>query len=134
MDDYNLFINTTLRSLRFGRMDNLTTIGASFLENCKGLDSIDLGTLRNASQVVGGSFLSGCKCLKSIDCCCILHNLLVGMRDDIPDGWRDEYCDEISDLDAADSYIDEIDEAVEKEAPRDARRNQFVAYFNEIFF
>ena len=67
MDDYNLFINTTLRSLRFGRMDNLTTIGASFLENCKGLDSIDLGILRNASQVVGGSFLSDCIGLKSID-------------------------------------------------------------------
>ena len=73
-------------------------------------------------------------CLKSIDCCIILHNLLVGMKDDIPEGWRDEYCDEISDLDAAESYIEEIDEAVEKESPRDARQNQFVAYFNEIFF
>jgi len=74
------------------------------------------------------------ECLKCIDCCCILHNLLVGMKDDIPDGWRDEYGDEISDIDEADSYVGEIDDAVEDESPRDARQNQFVAYFNDIFF
>ena len=56
------------------------------------------------------------------------------MKDDIPDAWRDEYRDEISELDAAESYIEEIDDAVGEEAPRDARRNQFVAYFNSIFF
>merc|ERR1711935_566616 len=51
-------------------------------------------------------------CLRCINCCCILHNLLVGMQDDIPDAWRDDYYDEISDIDAAESYIDESDDAV----------------------
>ena len=74
------------------------------------------------------------ECLRYIDCCCILHNLLVGMNDDIPEEWREEYCDEISDIDAAESYIDEIDDALPDTSPRDARRNQFVAHFNEIIF
>jgi hypothetical protein len=72
------------------------------------------------------------ECLKCIECCCILHNLLIGMRDDIPDAWREEH--EILDIDAAESYVEEIDDAIPKEAPRHAQRNQFVAYFNNNFF
>ena len=72
-------------------------------------------------------------CLKVIDCCVILHNLLIGMRDDIPDAWRDEYAGEISDIDEAESGDDDEDRAAEllPDAPHDARRNRLLVHFND---
>jgi hypothetical protein len=67
--------------------------------------------------------------LKYIDCCVILHNLLVGLKDDIPDEWRDDVSD-ISELDEAPADA-ELDAAIPEFAPNDARRIQLMHYFNE---
>jgi len=70
------------------------------------------------------------ECLKVIDCCMILHNLLVGMKDDIPDGWRDQFEGEISDISEAESINDDLDRQVPVDSPRDWRRNQILTYFD----
>lgn len=69
------------------------------------------------------------ECLKVIDCCVILHNLLIGMKDDIPDDWRDEFESEISDIsDTAEQ--DDLDQQVPVDSPRDWRRTQILTYFD----
>lgn len=68
--------------------------------------------------------------LRYIDCAVILHNLLVGMNDSIPDEWRDD----VSELSALDEpqWDAELDASIPEHAPTDARRTQIMHYFNEI--
>jgi hypothetical protein len=70
--------------------------------------------------------------IKYIDACIILHNLLVGIRDDVPDEWLHEI-ERLSDIDECEPLEDddELNQPVLENRRADTRRNQLMHYFNE---
>ena len=70
--------------------------------------------------------------IKYIDACSILHNLLVGIRDDVPDELLHEI-ERLSDIDECEPLEDddELNQPVLENRQANTQRNQLMHYFNE---
>ena len=63
---YFLGYCSSLQNIDFSGLSNVTSIGLSFLYNCTSLQSIDLSPLSEITSI-GGYFLRGCDSLQSVD-------------------------------------------------------------------
>jgi hypothetical protein len=67
--------------------------------------------------------------LKHVDACIILHNMLINLKDDIPDSWYEG--DDVSEIDEqAALEFDELNTAVPIDSENTTRREQLMVYFN----
>jgi hypothetical protein len=70
------------------------------------------------------------KIIRYIDACIILHNLLVGIKEDVPIEWMEDI-EVLSDIDGCDSD-DELNRAIPENQTPDTRRTQLMLYLNEL--